>query len=250
MKTLKPILIFALILCFGINFSTAQQLYQVHVDEVKPSMIADYEKVSKEFIEACKTHNPQTSWLTAVTSDLRYMSVTPIENFAELDKNPFADMAKTLGEDFGNMFDRFDKCYDSHYSYILRLNGNLTYMPEGISQTQEGQNNRRYIFLHHTPENGGKLFEAIKAVKDLFVSKESKMYYRIYHSGFGSKDSFFLVAISSKDDLEYAKMSKANDELLGEDSGKVFGNMMKYISRFEEVSGSIRPDLGYSAKKE
>ncbi|TVZ59831.1 hypothetical protein NA63_2371 [Flavobacteriaceae bacterium MAR_2010_105] len=246
MKTFKPTFLIAILLCFSFNFSIAQQRYQVHVDEVKPSMVQEYEKVSKEFVEACKKHKPATSWITAVTSDLKYMSVTPMENFAELDKNPFEAMAKAMGDDFGKLFERFDKCYDSHYSYVLNLSESLTYMPDGISQTQEGKNNRRYYFIHHTPENGRNLYEAIKGVKDLFASKNSKMYYRVYHSGFGSKDAFFLVAISSKDDVDHAQMSKANDELLGEDAGKVFGNMMKYVEKFEEYSGSIRPDLGYS----
>lgn len=246
MKNLKSIFLFAILLSFGFNVSMAQQRYQVHVDEVKPSMAAEYEQITKEFIEACKKHKPETSWITAVTSDLRYMSVSPLENFAELDKNPFEDMSKAMGDDFGKLFARYDKCYDSHYSYILNLSESLTYMPDGISQTQEGKNNRRYYFIHHTPENGRNLYDAIKGVKELFASKNSKMYYRVYHSGFGSKDSFFLVAVSSKDDLDHAQMSKANDALLGEEAGKVFGNMMKYASKFEEFSGSVRPDLGYS----
>lgn len=38
-------------------------------------------------------------------------------------------------------------------------------------------------------------------------------------------------------------MNAENDKLLGEEAGKVFGEMMKNISKMEEISGSIRPEL-------
>lgn len=249
MKTIKPTLLLALLLCFTFNFTQAQQMFQVHVDHVKPSKLAEYNKTAKEFVDACKKHNPQTSWITATTNDNRYLYLTPIENFAEMDKNPLADMAKAMGDDFSNIFKKFNSCYDKHGDYVLILNENLTYMPEGISQTQEGQNFRKFYFIYYTPENQGKLRDALKAVKDLFASKGSKEYYRIYNSGFGVTESYYMVAVSAKDELDSATRGKANDELLGEGAQEIFGNVMAASSKFEEFTGWIRPDLAYSPSK-
>ena len=247
MKILKTTLLLAFILCLTFNLSQAQnKSYWVHQDNVKPSMVGEYEKITKEFNDACKKYNAQTSWITATTSDFRYMYVTPIENMADLDKRPFTDMAKAMGEDFGKMFERFDKCYDSHGGYIIILDEELTYMPDGISQTQDGQNYRKYFYLYYTPENRAKLREGMKAVKEMFASKESKEHYRVYRSGFGNMDSYYMVAISSKDEIDSATRSKANDELLGPDRYETFNKVMGYTSRFEEYSGEIRSDLGYS----
>ena len=251
MKQLKTTLMLAFILCFTFNFSLAQnKRYVVHQDNVKPSMVGEYEKITKEFVEACKTHNAQTNWITATIDDFRYMYVTPIENMADLDKNPYTDMAKAMGDDFGDIFKRFNKCYDSHSDYVITMVDELTYMPEGITQTQEGENYRRYIYLYHTPENQANLIEGMKGIKALFESKGSKLYYRVYHSGFGTSESYYEVAISYKDEIDAATKSKANDELLGDDRYEAFANLMKYVSRFEEYSGAMRPDLAYSQKKE
>ena len=115
MKLLKNTLLFLSILCLTFNVSQAQnKSYWVHQDNVKPSMVGEYEKIAKEFNAACKEHNAQTSWITATTDDFRYMYVTPIENMADLDKRPFADMAKAMGDSFGDIFNRFNKCYNSH----------------------------------------------------------------------------------------------------------------------------------------
>ena len=74
------------------------------------------------------------------------------------------------------------------------------------------------------------------------------MEYRVYRSGFGAGGTYFMVAIAGKDVLTYENMGAENDKLLGEEGGKVFGQMMKNISKMEEISGSMRPDLAPSAK--
>lgn len=250
MKTFKRTLVLTFILCLTFILSQAQnRLFSVHQDNVKPSMVGEYEMAAKAFNDACKEHNLQTSWIAATTGDLRYMYITEIENMAELDKRPFADMAKAMGESFGNLFDRMDKCYDSHSDYLIVMDADFTYMPEGITQTPEGENYRKFYYIYYTPSNQGKIREGMKAIKEMFASKGSKEYYRVYRSGFGTSESYFMVAISSKDEIDSATRSKANDELLGPDRYETFNKVMNYASKFEEYSGAIRPDLAYSPKE-
>ncbi len=249
MKTIKATLVLAA-LCLTFNFTQAQnQLYAVHLDNVKPSMIGEYEKICKEFNEACEKYNPETSWLTASTSDFKFMYITPMENFAELDKSPFKDMATEMGDAFGELFQRFNKCYDSHSDFVIALLKDLSYMPDGMSQTQEGQNYRDFFYIYFTPENGAKIKEGMKAVKEMFANKGSKSHYRVYRSGFGNLENYYLVAISSKDEIDSAQRSKANDDLLGPERFETFRKVMKHASRIEEYTGAIRPDLSYAHKK-
>ena len=245
MKLFKTTFVIALLFFIPLNVSHAQKMYSVHVDYVNPSKINDYNKVAKEFIEACKKYKPQIHWVTTTTSDNRYFYVSSIENFAELDKRPFADMAKSMGDDFGKLFKRFNECYDKHGNYIIVQDEDLSYMPEGSEEAQKGQNHRKYFFLHYTPQNQDKLKDALKGVKDLFVSKGSTEYYRIYHTGFGITDNYYLVAISSKDEIDSATRAKANDELLGDGAKEIFGKVMDATSKFENFSGWMRPDLYY-----
>ncbi|NNC49459.1 MAG: hypothetical protein HKO01_02880 [Flaviramulus sp.] len=250
MRTIKTTLLLVLLLCFTFNFSQAQKRYTVHQDNVKPSMLMQYEAAAKKFNEACKTHNIQTSWLTVSTNDLKYMYITPFENFADLDKNHFTDMAKAMGDDFGKMFEEFDKCYDSHINYNIRMVEDLSYMPEGITITQEGQDYRKFFYIYFTPANAAKMREGMKAVKELYAAKGSKEYYRVYRNGFGTQEEFYLVAVSSKDEIDGATRAKTNDEVLGPDKWDTFSKVMNHASRFEEFSGQIRRDLSYNPNKE
>jgi hypothetical protein len=248
MKTIKNTILIELFLCFTCNITQAQKMYWVHQDNVKPSTMMTYEKIAKEFKAACVEHNFQGQWLTTTMDDGRYLYVSPLENFAELDKPLFEDMAKAMGDKFGAIFNDFDKCYDSHGDYIIVLDEDLTYMPNGISQTQEGQDHRDFFFIYYTAENHSKIKEGMKAVKDMFAAKGSTNYYRIYRSGFGTMGSYYMVAMSSKDIVDSATKQKANEEVLGPDRFETFNKVMNYASKMEDVTGEIRPDLSYSPK--
>ncbi|MBD1261092.1 hypothetical protein HZY62_10870 [Maribacter polysiphoniae] len=226
------------------------QLFYIHEDRVKPSMIQEYEQISKEFKEACTKHNLQgLSWEVASTSTGRYLNISPLTNMAELDKNVMAPLAEKMGDEaFKDMFKRFNRCYDKHGDYLVYLNEELTYMPEGISTTTEGQNYRKWHFLHVTPDNIQDLKEKLKELKALFTRKGSKEYYRVYHNGFGTMGDYYVAVLSAIDEEDYAKKSKANQVLLGEEGKKVFDDVFKYVYKYEVESGSMHPELSYSPK--
>ena len=248
MKTIKKTLLLTLFLCFTFNVSQAQKMYNVHQDNVKPSKMMEYEKVAKEFQAACVEHKFQGQWLAVTMDDGRYLYVSPMENFAEMDKPLFAELGKAMGDKLTNLFERFDQCYDSHGNYVIELDEELTYMPEGISQTQEGEDYRDYFFIHYTPKNAKKIKEGMKAVKEMFAAKGSKSYYRIYKTGFGTMDSYYMVASSSKDAIDSATKHKANEEVLGPDRYETFNKVLNYSSKMYDVTGNIRHDLSYSPK--
>lgn len=152
-------------------------------------------------------------------------------------------------EEAGKILKKMDECYDKHMDYIIHLNPNLSYQPGGINQTPDGLNARKFFYLYVTPQNAKALHKAMKGVKELFAKKNSTNYYRVYQSGFGNQEMFYMVAVAGKNPTDIAASGAKNDQLLGEDRYAVFNELLKYTSRFEEYSGVMRPDLAYSSKK-
>jgi len=228
----------------------APKMYWVHEDRVKPSMMMEYEKSAKALVENCQKHNIQTlGWITTATNDHRYLYVSPISTMADINYDGFKPLQEAMGEDaFGQTFSDMDKCYTEHGDYIIVLNEELTYMPEGFTQTPEGQDYRRFYYIRTTPEHNGKLKEKMKAIKDFYASKGSKAYYRVYQSGFGTMGNYYMVAMASKDGISFETMGEENRSLLGDERHKVFSEMMQYVTSIEEVTGMMRPDLAYSPK--
>ena len=76
--------------------------------------------------------------------------------------------------------------------------------------------------------------------------KGSKVHYRVYRSGFGAPNDFFMVAIADKDPLSYEQNAMANQKLMGADAKPVFDGVLENLSKFEEVHGRMRPDMAYA----
>lgn len=255
MRTQKMKILFVVLLILPLSMIIGQDKnermsFHVHEDVVKPSMVTEYESIVKEFIGHLKKHDIQDiNMITTHLTDSRYLFVGPLKNMAQLDHNNFTTLVEKMGKEaVGELFDRMDKCYDIEHDYVIHLDKELTYMPEGITQTPEGKDFRKFHYLHVTPENSSKVRKNMKAIKELFEQKGSKEYYRVYKSGFGTRGAYYMVAIASKDPLDQAQMSKENDVLLGEDGNKamqaLFGNLLKY----EVYEGRMRPDMAYSPK--
>ena len=122
-------------------------------------------------------------------------------------------------------------------------------MPEGISTTTEGQNYRKWHFMNVTPNNIQNLKGKLKELKALYTKKGSKEYYRIYHSGFGTMGDYYLAVVSAIDAEDYAKKSKENEVLLGEEGEKLFQELFGYVDEYKTESGGMRPELGYAPEQ-
>ena len=252
MKNLKFItLLFAIVLLQTTNLfaQNTNQAFWVHEDQVKPSMLKEYEAVTKDFIKACEEHDlKDADWTTARIDGGTYLTIAPINSMADFDKNPMAPLAEKMGEEnFRAIFNRFDKCYDTHRNYMVHLIDDMSYMPNGLTTNTEGENYRKWHFFYVTPQNVANLRNKMKEVKSLYEEKGAKQHFRIYRNGFGSTGDYYLVVISAKDAQSYAKTSEETDKLLGEEGEKLFDDLMQYVHKYESKTGSMRPDLAYTA---
>lgn len=227
------------------------QMYEVHEDQVKPSKVGEYEKAAKNFADKMKEHQVSGgAFLTTSTSNLRYLYVNPIDSLGQRNAG-MAELWEKMGQEaFGDMMSGFDGTYDRHGSYVIVMDKELCYMPEGLTQTPEGQNYRKFYYVYYKPEHGSEMREAMKGIKDLFEAKKSKVHYRVYRSGYGTMDEFYMVAVAAKDPVDMAQRSMDNQALLGEDAQGVWDNMMKAATKLEDFDGWIRPELGYNPSKQ
>ena len=247
----KPMLFATLLLLITMTMTAQNQMFTIHADYVKPSMEKEYVSASKDFIDLCKKYNLQNAdWAEVRLENGTFLTFEMIPNLAALDINSDAALVEKMGkENYQALLDRFAKCYDRHGSYIVTRIESLTYMPEGAMAAQDGNNYRKYHYLYVTPSNAKTVAEKIKAIKELYVKKGSKEYFRVYHSGYGTLNEFFLIAISAKDEQSYNINSEANDKLLGDELKPLMDDLIQNITRYEPITGYLRPDLGYTATK-
>lgn len=227
------------------------QAFLIHEDQVKPSMMEEYEKVSRELVSACKTNNVKNiNWSVASMHDGTYLAITPIKGLSDIQNFNFEDLREKVGEaKFSQMFEDFNKCYSNHGDYVTILMPSLSYMPDGLTTNTEGKNYRVWHRLDVSPANIQKVQDKMKELKDLYASKNSKMHYRIYRSGFGNVGDYFVAVISAKDAVDYDSMSAENQKLIGEEGKKIFDEMFEYVDAYTVKRGSMRPDLAYQPEE-
>lgn len=220
-------------------------MYVVHEDHVKEGQQDKHAKSDKALLKAFKDQNiKEMSWITFAADDNRVMYLTPIDNFAELDKNPFEDLKKKVGdESFQNLMDAYKGTYTKHGDYILRLDKELSYMPDGITQTPEGKNYRELNYYHIPPGEGEKAEELAKKVKKMYTEKNSKVHYRLYKSGFGTMGYYFMVAVAAESPEDMEQLRKENMDLLGDEGKALFDEIENTVSKREVVKGYLKPEL-------
>ncbi len=252
MKTLKLTLLLAGLLTLAPSVliaqdSTDSQAYWVHEDPVYPAKVSDYEEYCFTLANNCRKFNVQkTSWITVSTDDLRYFHLTPIDKMADLDQSRFSVLQDKMGtKEFDQLFENFDSCYDTHSDYIIHLDKDLSYMPNGVEVVQDGLEFRKLEFWYTTPQNFQKVLKLARDFKALYAAKNSKEYYRVYRSGFGAAGQFILVAISAESAEDYERIRKANKELLGEARTPIYNELLESIIKVETLNGYMRNDLSY-----
>ena len=228
------------------------QAYWIHEDRVKPDMTDEYEQISKDLVAACKEHDIQeTMWITLALNDNSYLSITPIKNMADLDKDGFKTLSEKMGADkMAALFNRFNPTYDEHGDYVVYLNKNLSYMPGGISQTIEGQNYRTLYYNYVTPENDKGYAEVLKKMKAAFEKHNSKLNYRVYKTGFGVMGSYYMIAVAAESNLASATLGDENWTMMKDDFDPLLKEMSKYTWKMDEKRGWMRQDLGYIPAKQ
>jgi hypothetical protein len=252
MKTIKQTLLiafFTIITTFSIK--AQDQKYWIYADYVKPAMESEYIQTSKDLVAACKKHNLQTfSWSCVRTDDGIYNFIVPIANMGDIDKDNFGPLGEKMGkENMQLLWDRFDKCVDRNRSYVLTFKKELSYIPNGMPTPNDGENYRKHHYFYVSQSNVKVVTEKIKAITALYTKKNSKVSYRVYRSGFGTTEDYFLVSISAKNEEEYAKNATENNILLGDEWKTLFDDLYKNVTRYDVKTASVQNNLEYTVSK-
>ncbi len=241
-------LILAILMCVSTYAQKDRyQMYVVHEDHVIDGMMDKHHQGDKNLADVAKREKMKgMDWITFVSDDNRVMYLSPIDNMADLDKNPFENLEKKLGKEaYDDLFDAYDGTYSKHGDYILRLDKELSYMPGGITQTPAGQDYRELIFYHIPPGGAEKAEELARYVKKMYEDNNSKIHYRLYKSGFGNMGNYYMVAVAAKDAADLEKRREENMSMLGDKGEALRDKIESTFSDIERVTGHLKPELSY-----
>lgn len=228
------------------------QLFFIHEDVVKPSMVSQYEEAVKGVVAKLKENNMTSlSHTVAMSEDFHYSYIYQIENMAALDANPWKELKKKIGEEaMEAMWKGYEGTYSKHKSFLARLQPSLSYTPETTSEESEAMNFRHWSFYYVNPDKGDEAREISKEWVALFTSKKIPTGYRMYTGGIGTEVPLYIVVQWAKNAAEFYAQNAKNNELLGEEGQALSEKTMAITKKFKQKDGWIRPDLSYRPEEE
>ncbi len=245
-----PFLIISLTVTVTAQDENKSQAYWIHEDPVYPAMVLDYEETCKELVLNCNKYNIQeANWVTISTDDLKYYFISAIEKMGDLDKSRFANLQENMNiDDFNNIFDTFDNCYDTHYDYIIHLDHELSYKPDGNHLSQEDMSYRKMEYYYITPQNFNTAIEILNEFKKLYSNKNSQEHYSIFRSGFGSEGDYIMVLFSAKSAEDFERVREESNKNFGPERDVLYKKLLGITNRVETLNGFYRLDLSYIPK--
>jgi hypothetical protein len=241
MKKIVLVLFVAALMTTGAFSQQKAQRYAVYEDQVKPSMNSKYWECMKKVKSNSVQHKLNGAWTSVGFDDNSYVHMVPITNFADLDKNMFADLETKMGKDAHHaMWSEFDQCIESSRSYIVTSLPELSY-----SSPSQGENFRDVLFWQIIPGQEKASEDLLKEWVKLYESKKVPGGFLTFKVLFGSEPGYAIVSWG-KNEAEAAAKAQKTRELLGEEGGKMWQKTLAITKKYYAKRGDILPDVSYS----
>lgn len=219
----------------------APEMFAIFESQVKPSATAVYRDAVKKFVATCKQQNMSFSWSAGSLDDNTYLYIVPIKGFADLDKNMFADLEAKIGKDvLGGLWQGMDKCVDSQSSSIAVFMPGMSYL-----NPPPGEYFRSVLYWTPEPDKAAEAEKLIAEWNNLFKSKKAPGGVHTYKTIFGGEPGYVFVSWG-KNKLDLATKDQKNNELFGEEAGKLWAKTMLITQKYYTRDGWVETELSYA----
>ena len=225
------------------------QMYFIMQEHVKPSMMAQYEADSKEFINMlAAAPNAASMEFTAISGpEIGYVFATPVDGFDGLAKT-FQNWEKAMmaagPEKLGALMEKAGKSVDHQTSFVLMLREDMSYLPETTALTAEHPL-RIYHWWYLKPGAEFAVEAVAKAYVELYKKHKIESGFRVYSAVIGADLPMLLVVETADDMAQYHAREQAIQAKLGEEGKKLGEKAMSLARRLEISHGYVRPELSF-----
>jgi hypothetical protein len=224
----------------------APQLFYVHEEIAKPSMLAPYEQTTKEF-GAMMRDNTQPPFVFDAysTDDFHYYFVLPMKSFADIDatQRALASVAQKMPEKFGDLMRRGGATMDHSNEWIVRLRPDLSYWPDQPRVKAMDARSMRLDFYYLQPGTEVEVDGIAKAWISAQTEKKITNGYNLYEAVMGADLPLVIVQFFGSSDADIANASMQDVQKLGEQGMALNTRTFANVRHFETKYVKDRPDL-------
>ena len=231
-----------------------QQLILVHEETINPSMMAQYEGATKDLIKAFadkKMTSPSFLVNTFMTTDMQYIYLTPIANWAQMDSvwKDWMTADNMVGKDrWTDIMKRANGALVSYDDAVAARRDDLSYVPENPRLKMEDAPFARVEYYYLKPGTEQQAEQVAKDYVALFKEKKIADGFTIYTAMSGHDLPLLVAVIPAKNPADFAASDERTTATLGDALRALQGRAMALTRRIEHKDSWYRPDLSYMPK--
>lgn len=224
----------------------------IHVDEIEPSMQAEFEKGNMKWVKAFEEAGmgPEWNW-RASNSLFTYVWASPMDEYSFLDGQEARNekMEKALGEAKMKELEEPAKAIKSHYTEILKYMPELSYEPAEPAAKSPAV----YRVISHSvkPAMSEQFESLVKEVVAAFEKAGVQAGFTGYQTQIGGGSYYFTTMADSQEQLEgYPTTTEVLTKALGEErTAEMLEEWRSCIDDYDTEDYQIRPDLTFLAQE-
>ncbi|HVR44373.1 MAG TPA: hypothetical protein VMS56_13125 [Thermoanaerobaculia bacterium] len=222
----------------------------IYEEDVKPSMLAEYEAGTKKMIKDFndkKLVSPYLYWDAYARDDSSYIFVIPLADPGDLGKMNAAWMGAmgSMGEAWmKEMMSNATKITNSYASILVARRPDLSYMPENPRLTPAEAKYVHHDYYYLIP---GKEMEAEQLARDWAAALKKANFrsgFTVFQAMMGDDLPAWAVSTTAKDAVDWASINQSIPAALGADQAKALNDRLRNLIRKHERGVlTHRPDL-------
>ena len=227
------------------------QLFLIHEETINPSMMSQYEGATKDLIKAFndkKMTSPSFMVNTYMTSDMHYLYLTPIANWAQIDSiwKDWMSANETVGkEKWADIMKRSNPTIISYDDAVAARRDDLSYVPENPRLKMEEMPFARVDYYYLKPGAEADAEQVARDYVALFKEKKIPDGFTIYMAMSGHDLPLLVAVIPAKSPADFAAVDEKTAATLGDALRNLQGRAMALTRRIEHKDSWFRPDLSY-----
>lgn len=245
-----------LVLLTGFSSITAQTLDKsnyivIRTDVVKPSMTAQYEGSLADLSDFLSENKVKdANYLTQLEDNYHYSHITFVDNLNDIDGGLASYInGKKKSAGFNLIWETLNETIESYFFYVVKFMPELSYVPDRQNWL-EGNQYRRWNYLHFTPGTEKQAEEIIASWKSLYEKKGVKNGFRIFKGELGMERPVYIFTTWAEDPLTYQQNLQDNMALLDNEGVQLWMAMMALVRKVETVEGWYLPQYSYQPEKD
>lgn len=228
------------------------QMFAVWEITTSPAEVSVLIKSWKNVIVKMKEHQVPMTMQCFTTDDNRFLLVSPIDNMAQLDKDPLQKMGEAIGPE--GMKEIFMPMYENAgnlKNYIVRMPANLSYMPDSEENPNADAPYRMWTYMKFKPEAGMMIADFAKEAQAIYQKHNAPIGYWFFRDEMGLDAPLVVLQnwAGSRADL-YENWQAEMPEAFRKEMGAFQQKIGKHLESVNTVMAYHHQDLIYDGSVE